>query len=129
MEQGENFTKEAWDALSPEQQVEALRIEKAVRDFLADSRATRYDVTEANGGALQNFLADHNLEVTHANLLFTYNSLCAEGALELIPLAAPAPAPSQPPAPVPSQPPAPDPRAPRVFRNGRAIPYTNARSL
>ena len=124
MERGENYTREAWDALSLEQQVEALRIERAVRDFLADSRATRYDVTEANGEALQNFLADHNFEITHPNLLFAYNSLSADGTLELIPLAAPAP-----PAPVPSQPPAPDPRAPRVFRNGRAIPYTNARSL
>ncbi len=127
MEQGENFTKEAWDALSREQQVEALRIEKAVRDFLADSRSIRYVVTEANGDALQNFLADHNLEVTHANLLFAYNSLCAEGALELIPLAVPLPpSPSQPPAPIPTSP---DPRAPQMFRNGRPIAFTNPRPL
>ncbi len=126
MEQGENYSKDAWDALSPEQQVEALRIEKAVRDFLADSRSTRYDVTEANGNALQNFLTDHSLEVTHANLLFAYNSLCAEGALELIPLVAPPPAPSQPPTPVPT---APDPRAPQMFRNGRPIAFTNPRPL
>src|SRR5258708_27366026 len=121
MEQGENYTKEAWDALSPELQVEALRIERAVRDFLADSRATRYDVTEANGEALQKFLVDHNLEINHPNLLFAYNSLSADGTLELIPLAVPLP-----PTPVPT---APDPRAPQMFRNGRAIPYTNARSL
>ena len=126
MEQGENYTKEAWAALSPELQVEALRIEKAVRDFLADSRATRYDVTEANGEALQKFLVDHNLEINHPNLLFAYNSLSADGTLELIPLAAPAPAPSQPPAPIPT---APDPRAPQMFRNGRPIAFTNPRPL
>jgi len=119
VEQGENFTKEAWDALSPELQVEALRIEKAVRDFLTDSRATRYDVTEANGEALQNFLVDHNLEINHPNLLFAYNSLSADGTLELIPLAVPLPpAPSQPPAPVPTMPSRPSPQA---FRNGQPI--------
>ncbi len=123
MKQGENYTREAWDALSPELQVEALRIEKAVRDFLTDSRATRYDVTEANGEALQNFLVDHNLEINHPNLLFAYNSLSADGTLELIPLAVPLPAPSQP---VPT---APDPKAPRAFRNGKPIAFTNPRPL
>ncbi len=126
MERGENYTREAWDALSQEQQVEALRIERAVRDFLADSRATRYDVTEANGEALQNFLTDHNLEVSHANLLFAYNSLSAHGALELIPLAVPLPpAPSQP-TPVPT---APDRRAPKAWRNGKAIEMMNPQRI
>ncbi|SRR5258708_5953091 len=124
MKQGENYTKEAWAALSPEQQVEALRIEKAVRDFLADSRSIRYDVTEANGEALQNFLADHNLEINHPNLLFAYNSLSADGTLELIPLAAPLPpAPSQPPAPVPT---APTRQEPTIWRNGKKIQFRNA---
>ena len=124
MEQGENYTRDAWAALSPEQQVEALRIEKAVRDFLADSRATRYDVTEANGEALQKFLVDHNLEINHPNLLFAYNSLSADGTLELIPLAVPLPpAPSQP---VPT---APDPRAPKVWRNGKAIEMMNPQRI
>ena len=126
MEQGENYTKDAWAALSPELQVEALRIEKAVRDFLADSRSTRYDVTEANGEALQNFLTDHNLEVTHANLLFAYNSLSADGTLELIPLAVPLPAPSQQPTPVPT---APDPRAAKAWRNGKAIEMMNPQRI
>ncbi len=127
MEQGDNYTTEAWDALSQEQQKEALRIERAVRDFLSDSRAIRYVVTEANGEALQNFLAEHNLEVTHANLLFTYNSLCAEGALELIPLVAPAPpTPSQPPIPVPT---APTRQEPTIWRNGKKIKFREATRL
>jgi len=126
MKQGENYTKEAWAALSPEQQVEALRIEKAVRDFLADSRSIRYDVTEANGEALQNFLADHNLEINHPNLLFAYNSLSADGTLELIPLAVPLPpAPSQP-TPVPTAPSRPSPQA---FRNGKPIQMGSAQRL
>src|SRR5260370_2255078 len=123
MEQGENFTKEAWDALSLEQQVEVLRIEKAVRDFLSDSRAIRYVVTEANGEALQNFLADHSLEVSHPNLLFAYNSLSADGMLELIPLAAPAPpAPSHPPSPatIPAR------QELTICRNGKQIQFRNA---
>jgi len=122
-----NFTDEQLAAYTPQRQVEIQQIESAVDKFLADPHTTRYEPTESNQTALLDFLESHNLQVSHPNLLFAYDSLCAEGALELIPLVAPAPpAPSQPPAPIPT---APDPRAPQMFRNGRAIPYTNARSL
>ena len=129
MNQSENYSDEDWAALTAEQQAEALRIEKAVDSFLADSRAIRYVESDANKTALLDFLDAHNLEVTHANLLFGYSSLSAEGALELIPRAAPVvqdlpPAPSQRPAPVPT---APDQRAPQAFRNGRPIAFTNPR--
>ena len=127
MEQGENFTKEAWDALSPEQQEEALRIEKSVDAFLADSRAIRYVETDSNKTALLTFLEEHNLQVSHANLLFSYDSLCAEGALELIPLVAPAPpTPSQPPIPVPT---APTRQEPTIWRNGKKIKFREATRL
>jgi len=129
--QSENYSNEDWAVLSPEQQAEAQRIERAVDSFLADCRAIRYVESDANKTALLDFLEAHNLEVSHANLLFGYNSLSAEGALELIPLAAPVvqdlpPAPSQRPAPVPT---APDPRAPMAWRNGQIIEWTSPRPL
>jgi len=127
VEQGENFTKEEWAALSPEQQNEALRIEKAVRTFLVDSRSIRYVEMDSNKTALLNFLETHGLDVTHRNLLFAFDSL--GDALQLVPFAPVVqqpPAPSQRPIPVPT---APDPRQPQFYRNGRAIPYTNARPL
>jgi len=129
--QSENYSDEDWAALSSEQQAEALRIERAVDSFLADSRAIRYVESDANKTALLDFLEAHNLKVSHANLLFGYNSLSAEGALELIPLAPvierpPAPAPTQPPAPIPA---APDPREPMAWRNGKAIAMTNPQRI
>lgn len=132
MEKCENFTNEEWAALSPEEQEQALRVEDAIEQFLADSRAMRYVESEFNKDALLNFLEDHNLEITHANLLFAYSALCAEGTMELVPLAtqvAPTdspPASTRPPAPILT---APDPRAPRMFRNGQPISYTPARVL
>ncbi len=130
MNQSENYSDEDWAALSPEQQAEALRIEKAVDSFLADSRAIRYVESDANKTALLDFLEAHNLEVTHPNLLFGYNSLSAEGALELIPLAPVVqdlpPAPSQRPTPVPTSP---DPRTPQMFRNGRPIAFINPQRI
>jgi len=127
--QGENFSESEWAALTPEQQTEALRIEREVDAFLVDSRAIRYIESDANQAALLNFLAEHNLEVNHPSLIFAYDSLCVEGALQLIPLVAPLP-----PTPVPTQPPAriptaPDPRAPQMFRNGRLIAFSNPRPL
>ncbi len=119
-----NFTDEQLAAYTPEQRAEIQQIESAVEQFLADPHTTRYEPTESNQTALLDFLESHNLGVSHPNLLFAFDSL--GDALQLVPFA---PVGQQPPAPVPSQPPAPDPRAPRVFRNGRAIPYTNARSL
>jgi len=131
VEKGENYTESEWAALSAEQQDEALRIEKAVRDFLGDSKAIRYLETEANQAALLNFLEKHNLEVSHTNLLFAYASLCADGALELIPFAPvierpPAPVPTKSPAPIPS---AADPRTPIAWRNGKQIILEPARPL
>jgi hypothetical protein len=130
--QGENFSQSEWAALSPEQQAEALRIEREVDAFLVDSRAIRYVESDANKTALVNFLEAHNLEVTHPNLLFGYDSLSAEGALELIPRAAPvierppAPVPTQPPAPIPT---APAPRTPVAWRNGKAIAMTHPQRI
>ncbi len=60
----------------------------------------------------------------HPNLLFAYDSSCAEGVLQLIPLAAPAPpAPSQPPTPVPT---APTRQEPTIWRNGKKIQFREA---
>lgn len=130
MEKSANFTTEEWSALSPDQQAEALRVEDAIYKFLADSKTIRYVESEGNKDALLNFLEGHNLEITHANLLFAYNTLTADGALELVPLAVPvvqaAPAPTQPPAPIPTAPSRPGPLA---WRNGKAIELTNPRSL
>ena len=129
MNQSENYSDEDWAALSPEQQAEALRIERAVDSFLADSRAIRYVESDANKTALLDFLDAHNLEVTHANLLFGYSSLSAEGALELIPLAPVIerpPAPEQSPVPIPK---APSQRAPMAWRNGKAIAMTNPQRI
>jgi hypothetical protein len=127
----DNFTEAEWAALSPEKQTEALRIEREVDAFLADSQSIRYVATEANKDALENFLADHNLEVSHANLVFGYKSLSAEGALELIPLAAPVI--ERPPAPAPTQPPAPIPSAarqePTIWRNGKKIQFTSPQRI
>jgi hypothetical protein len=128
VEKGENYTETEWAALSLDQQDEALRIEKSVRDFLADSRTIRYVENETNQGALLTFLEGHNLEVSHANLLFAYTSLCADGALELIPFAPVI----EPPAPIPTQPPipsAPSRRAPIAWRNGKQIILEPARPL
>ena len=83
MKQSQNFSESESAALSPEEREQALRIERAVDDFLADSRSIRYVATDENQASLLKFLADHSLQVTHANLLFAYNSLCADGALEL----------------------------------------------
>jgi len=122
-----NFTDEQL-AYTPQQRAEIQQIESAVDKFLADLRTIRYEPTESNQSALLDFLESHNLQVSHANLLFAFDSL--GDALELVPFAAPVvqqpPAPSQPPTPVPT---APDPRQPQFYRNGRAIPYTNARPL
>ncbi len=121
-----NFTDEQLAAYTLEQRAEIQQIESAVDMFLADQHTTRYEPTESNQTALLNFLSTHELDVSHRNLLFAFDSL--GDVLQLVPFApvVQQPAPSQPPAPVPT---APDPRAPRVFRNGREIPYVNARSL
>jgi len=128
----ENFTSEELEACTPEQRAEIERIEGAVDAFLADSRSIRYVGTDENADALFEFLEAHDLKVSHANLLFAYGSLCAEGALELMPFAAPIMVEEQPPAPVPAESPAPiptSPRAPVAWRNGKAIELTNARPL
>jgi len=126
----ENFTAEQLAEFSPEQRAEIERMEKAVDSFLADRRAIHYVESDANKTALLDFLDAHNLEVSHPNLLFGYNSLCAEGTLELIPLAPvgapPAPVPTQPPAPIPS---AATRRAPTAWRNGQIIEWTSPRPL
>ncbi len=128
MNQSENYSDEDWAALSPEQQAEALHIEKSVADFLTDARAIRYVESDANKTVLLDFLEAHNLEVSHANLLFGYSSLSAEGALELIPFATPIV--EKPPAPVPTQPPAPIPSAarqePTIWRNGKKVQFREA---
>ncbi len=126
-----NFSDEQLAAFTPEQRAEIQQVESAVDKFLADPCTIRYEPTESNQKVLLDFLEAHNLEVSHANLLFGYSSLSAEGALQLIPLAAPVvqdlpPAPSQRPSPVPTSP---DPRAPQAFRNGRPIAFTNPRPL
>src|SRR6266436_4720094 len=117
----DNFTDEQLAAYTPEQRAEIQQIESAVNKFLADPRTIRYEPTDYNQAALLDFLEAHNLQVSHSNLLFAYDGLCAEGAMQLTPLAAPLlppPVPTQPPAPIPT---APDPRAPQMFRNGRLI--------
>jgi len=133
----ENFSEQDWAALSPEQQEEALRIEQAVRDFLADSRTIRYVVSDENGDALLNFLNTHGLDITHSNLLFAFDSL--KDVLELVPFATPvvieprAPVPAQPPAPIPTAPSPREPQASRpgmvAWKNGRQIVVEPARPL
>ncbi|SRR5437773_800951 len=90
----------------------------------------RYEDSPLNWSAMFEFLKEHALDFDRDSLHLAYSTLC--DTLELIPLVTetvpvePPPAPAQPPAPIPT---APDPRAPQMFRNGRAIPYTPARSL
>jgi len=119
-----NFTDEQL-AYTPQQRAEIQQIESAVDKFLADLRTIRYEPTESNQSALLDFLESHNLQVSHANLLFAFDSL--GDALELVPFAAPVV--QQPPAPVPTQPSAPIPTArqePTIWRNGKRIEFRNA---
>src|SRR5437773_3821998 len=86
----------------------------------------RYEDSPLNWSAIFEFLREHALDFDRDSLHLAYSTL--RDTLELIPVvtetvpAEPPPAPAQPQAPVP----VPDPRAPQMFRNGRAIPYTPA---
>ena len=129
----ENFTAEELETFTPEQRAEIAAIEKAVNDFLGDRKTIRYLQTEANKEALYNFLESRNLTLTLQNLLFAYDSLCAEGALELVSIQSPVPRVS------PSQP-NPEPSAERfaprsrggafaAFRNGQPLHVHGPRNL
>jgi hypothetical protein len=106
------------------------RIEAEVNEFIIDRRHLAYIQNDRNQALLLNYLEENDLAVSAASLHAAYEALADE--LELYPKYPPAalpvspPIPSQPPAPVPT---APDPRSPQMYRNGRAIPYANARSL
>jgi hypothetical protein len=128
----ENFTSEELETFTPEQRAEIAAIEKAVNDFLADRRTLRYVQSEPNKEAVCNFLEAHSLKLTLQNLLYAYDSLCAEGALELLPIQSPVP----PVSPFPTQPqPEPKPFAPRsrgefaAFRNGQPLDVHGPRNL
>ena len=119
-----NFTDEQLAAYTLEQRAEIQQIESAVDMFLADQHTTRYEPTESNQKALLDFLSTHELDVTHRNLLFAFDSL--QDALELVPFAPVVqqpPAPSQPPTPVPT---APTRQEPTIWRNGKKIQFREA---
>jgi hypothetical protein len=124
-EEIENFTTEGLNNFTLEQRAEIADIEKAVKEFLADRKTLRYRQTDGNKEALVNFLEAHNLKLTLQNLLCAYDSLCAEGALELVPIQSSVP---------PSQPGS-EPSAPRsqgtfaAFRNGQPLHVHGPRSL
>ncbi len=71
--------------------------------FLRDNRHLFFEETPENFDALGQFLDEHSLPVTAANLHRAYEDLVARGELELTPLAKP-----EQPAPIP-QPPIPRP--------------------
>jgi hypothetical protein len=129
----ENFTSEELETFTPEQRFEIAAIEKAVNDFLADRRTIRYVQTEANKEALYTFLESRNLKLTLQNLLFAYDSLRVDGALELL-------LPISPVLPVSPSQPDPEPSAERfaprsrggafaAFRNGQPLHVHGPRNL
>ena len=129
MGKGESYTESEWAALTPEQQTDVLRIEKAVDKFLADPRAIRYVESDGNQNALLDFLEAHKLKVSHANSVFAYGSLCADGALEF-PLAPVTSIPSPPIFPVPTAPEQVEKsKRPIALRNGKQIILEPARPL
>lgn len=73
--------------------------------FLADSRTLRFVECDDNWTALGTFIDDHCLPTDCESMVYAYETLVKQGALELVPFATPIQAPEpQPPAPTPQQP-------------------------
>lgn len=88
------------DEISGEQRAE-------IDAFLADSRTLRFVECDDNWTALGTFIDAHSLPTDSESMVFAYETLVKQGALELVPFAAPIPAPDPPvvaPAPTPQQP-------------------------
>jgi hypothetical protein len=95
--------------------------------FLADSRTIRFVETDENWTALGTFMDEHSLPTDHASMVFAYESLVKQDALEVIPFREPIPA-EPVPAPATTHEPAPQPvvihatmRTLAMFRNGQPI--------
>jgi hypothetical protein len=106
----------------------------ALEEFSADVRNIRFQETRDNWRALMDFLREHELPTTAANLRFAFLALSKDGLLELMPLghaAPPQPEPVPAPTPTVQPPPVVVPARARTFamyRNGKAIEGT-VRSL
>lgn len=86
------------DSFTAEQRAE-------IDSFLADSRTLRFVESDENWTALGNFLDDHSLPTNRDSMVFAYETLVKQCALELVPFATPIEAPEpQPPAPAPEEP-------------------------
>ena len=94
--------------------------------FLADSRTLRFIESDPNWTALGNFLDDHSLPTDRESMVYAYETLVKQGALELVPFATPVPAPEPEPAPVAAQAVMPAPAVPQRwqfirYKNGRPV--------
>lgn len=60
--------------------------EPAIRQFLADRRHLRFEDTDGNWEAIEEYLAAHDLPVTVCSLALSFEQLSESGELELTPL-------------------------------------------
>src|SRR5882762_5812615 len=81
----------------------------AMEEFVCDVRNIRFKETHANWATINEFLTEHDLDVTTDNLNFAFIALSKDGLLDLMPLghAAPPQSPQPKPTPAPTAQPAP----------------------
>ena len=110
---------------SEELLAEERRMREVMDGFLA--KHMRFIENASNFNVLGDFMDKHSLELTAANLHFSYESLAAAGELELVPFATPIPAPEPEPTPVPS-PEEPTPQSVMPVK-ARTIMYRNGQPI